>query len=190
MIEHQAEPRSNWFCVKAQSKREHIAAAALRQNPEVEVFLPRIRFKRNTSRGPAWFTEALFPNYLFARFDFLAYLRYVHHARGVRGVVHFNERWPSIPEGVIDGLRGLGEQDEPFVISDRFEPGDSVEIAGGAFHGLCAVVTRALPGRTRIAILLDFLGRQTMVEIPSGQLIRREDPRTVACTGPRSLAPR
>src|ERR1700748_1946643 len=78
-------------CVKTQSKREHIAAAALRQNAEVEVFLPRIRFKKNTSRGPAWFTEALFPNYLFARFNFHTCLRYVHHARGVRGVVHFKE---------------------------------------------------------------------------------------------------
>lgn len=193
LLNQEATPREMesclaWFCVKAQSKREHIAAAALRENPEVEVFLPRIRFKKNTSRGPAWFTEALFPNYLFARFDFHSCLRYVHHARGVRGVVHFNERWPSVPEGVIEGLHGLVEQDEIFVVSDQFEPGDSVEIAGGPFHGLDAVVTRALPGRVRIAILLDFLGRQTMVEIASGQLVPREDPRRAAHLSPPSLA--
>jgi transcriptional antiterminator RfaH len=183
------EPCLTWFCAKTQSKREHIAAAALRQNPEVEVFLPRIRFKKNTSRGPAWFTEALFPNYLFARFDFDISLRYVHHARGVRGVVHFNDQWPSVPDCVIDGLRGLVEQDDLFIIPDRFESGDSVEIAGGAFHGLYAVVTRALPGRTRIAILLDFLGRQTTAEIPPERLIRREDPRRVACLDTPSFAP-
>ena len=185
----QMESSAAWFCVKTQSKREHIAAAALRQNAEVAVFLPRIRFKKNTSRGPAWFTEALFPNYLFARFDFDACLRFVRHTRGVRGVVHFNEHWPSVPDEVIEGLRGFVEQDEVVVISKQFEPGDSVEIAGGPFHGLDAVVTRALPGKMRIAILLDFLGRQTMAEVSASQLVQRDDPRRIAHLDPLLLTP-
>src|SRR5258705_250702 len=58
-----------WFCLRARSKHEHIAARHLQQMTDVEVFLPRIRFRRKTRQGPAWVTEALFPNYLFARFD-------------------------------------------------------------------------------------------------------------------------
>ena len=79
----------NWFCLRSQTKHEHIAAAHLAQLPKLEVYLPRIRFKRSTRMGPAWFTEALFPSYLFARFDLLSSVRRVHHARGVTGVVHF-----------------------------------------------------------------------------------------------------
>ena len=65
---------------------------------KLTVFLPRIRFKRATRQGTAWVTEALFPGYLFARFDWRTSLRLVQHSRGVRGVVHFGERWPAIPD--------------------------------------------------------------------------------------------
>src|SRR5260370_33331325 len=63
-------PTKAWFCLRAQPKREHIAAACLRQTCEVEVFCPRLRFRQLTSRGPVWFIEAMFPGYLFARFDY------------------------------------------------------------------------------------------------------------------------
>ena len=50
-----------WFCLRTQPKHEHIAAAHFRGDPDLEVYLPRIRFKRATRRGPVWFTEALVP---------------------------------------------------------------------------------------------------------------------------------
>src|SRR6266699_4848090 len=107
-----------WYCIRAQPKHEHIAAGHLKNEPDIEVYLPRIRFKRSTRRGPVWFTEALFPNYLFARFDLAAALRRVHHHRGVRGVVHFGQHWPTIPEGVIDELRASVGADEVHVIGE------------------------------------------------------------------------
>ena len=64
------QPIDWWFCLRAQPKREHIAAACLRQNSEVEVFCPRVRFRKHTNRGPVWFVESMFPGYLFARFDY------------------------------------------------------------------------------------------------------------------------
>lgn len=162
-----------WFCVRTQPKHERIAAASLRRNLELEVFLPRVRFKRPTRQGPVWVTEALFANYLFARFELGGYLRRVQSARGVSGVVHFGQYWPAIPDPVIAELRAsLGDQ-ELHVIASVFEPGDEVEIAGSAFHGLTAVVTRVMPGRQRVAVLLDFLGRQTMVELAEQQLVRQ-----------------
>lgn len=160
-----------WFCVWTQTKHEHIAAAYLRQNLELEVFLPRIRFKRPTRQGPAWVTEALFTNYLFARFDPGAFLRRVQHAAGVRGIVHFGDRWPTIPGDTIAELRAALGNEELHVISSEFNPGDKVEIVGGAFHGLHAVVKRFLPAKQRVAVLLDFLGRQTPVELAGSQLV-------------------
>ena len=58
---------AEWFCLRAQPKHEHIAAAHLQKVSEVEVFLPRVRFQRATRQGMAWVTEALFPNYFFSR---------------------------------------------------------------------------------------------------------------------------
>jgi transcriptional antiterminator RfaH len=169
--------RALWFCLKSQPKHEHIAAAHLRQNSAVEVFLPRIRFKRATRHGTAWATEALFPGYLFARFDWQTSLRLVQHSRGVRGVVHFGERWPAIPEEIIRELQQSIGTTGLRIIPESFAPGDEVEITEGAMRGLRAIVTRVLPGRERIAVLMEFLGRQTMIELPRHFLIKEGDER-------------
>jgi transcriptional antiterminator RfaH len=160
-----------WFCLRTLPKHEHIAAAQLRQEIEIEIFLPRIRFLRPTRCGPAWVTEALFQNYLFAKFNLLASLRRVQAARGVRGVVHFGNRWPTIPEAAITELRAAMDGRDLRVIEDTLRPGDMVQIAEGAMHGLQAVVTHVMPARQRAAVLLDFLGRQTTVELDRSQLI-------------------
>jgi len=168
----------DWFCLWSQPKHEHIAAAHLRNLAGVEVFLPRIRFKRPTRRGMVWVTEALFPNYLFARFDWHKTLSEVQHARGVRGVVHFGERWPTIQEGIIEDLRQAVGATELRVIPARLAPGDEVEIASGNFQGLQAVVTRVMPNRDRVAVLMEFLGRQTSIELPASAVLKQGSERS------------
>jgi hypothetical protein len=37
-----------WFCLKAQPKREHLAATALRRQFAIESFSPRLRFRKMT----------------------------------------------------------------------------------------------------------------------------------------------
>jgi len=172
-----------WFCLKSQPKHEHIAAAQLRQEMQFEVFLPRIRFKRSTRVGQVWVTEALFPGYLFARFDLLESLRRVQSCRGVRGVVHFGDRWPAIPPETIQELQlRLGEE-KVRVLTPEFAPGDRVKITGGAFHGLEALVSKVLSGRERVAVLLEFLGRQTTVEVSREALLPAAEQRKLLFDG-------
>ena len=185
----QAGGSALWFCLKSQPKHEHIAAAHLavshhdKTDKVVEVFLPRIRFKRATQQGTVWVTEALFPGYLFARFDWQSTLRQVQHSRGVRGVVHFGERWPAIPDAVILELQQAVGATGLHTIPENLKPGDEVEITEGAMRGLRAVVTRVLPGRERIAVLMEFLGRQTMIELPRHFLLKEGDERAGIFTG-------
>jgi len=63
------------------------------------------------------------------------------------------------------------------VVPEQPALGEDVQISGGAFHGLKAVVTRVLPARQRVAVLLEFLGRQTTVEVGLANLIREGDQR-------------
>lgn len=171
------ELRTAWFCLRSQLKHEHIAARHLRQCSDVEVFLPRIRFRRKTRQGVVWATEALFPNYLFARFNWMASLRQVHHVPGVAGVIHFGSHWPTIPDGTMEELRALFGRDELHVLPEDANVGDEVQIAGGVFHGLHAVVTHVMPSRKRVTVLLEFLGRQTAVELPQDNVVREENAR-------------
>lgn len=167
-----------WYCLRTQPRHEHIAAANLRADAGVEVFLPRIRFRRKTRVGPQWVNEALFPAYLFARFEFTAQLRRVQSARGVRGVVHFGDRWPVIPDAVIAELRAAVGDGQLRVLPDDYEAGEEIHVAAGPFAGLAAIVTRHQPARQRVAVLLDFLGRQTAVELPEASVLKTSERRT------------
>jgi transcriptional antiterminator RfaH len=159
-----------WFCVRTHPKHEHIAAAQLRQEPDIEVFLPRIRYRRSTRSGPAWVNEALFKDYLFARFELSTALRRVKHSRSVRDVIHFGDRWPTVPEIIIAQLQDAMGGEDLRLVEDPLQPGDNVRIASGAMSGLEAVVTRVMPSKQRVALLLDFLGRQTAVEMNRNDL--------------------
>lgn len=164
-------PTPAWFCVRSKPKREHLAAAQLEEQAKIEIFVPRIRFRRSTRRGAAWVTEALFPCYFFARFELSSDLRRIQSARDVTKVVHFGNHWPVVPDNAISQLREIIGTGDMRVIDPDLNPGDDVEIAGGAFHGLQAIVTRAIAGSQRVAVLLDFLGRQTMLDLDRVQLV-------------------
>jgi transcriptional antiterminator RfaH len=165
-----AAERPAWFCLRAQPRREHVAAGHLRLLREVEVFFPRIRFRRPTVRGVVWVTEALFPGYLFARFDWGRYLRWVQASPGVVCVVHFGQRWPTIPAAVVEELRRRLGEEEVRVVGERLRPGDRARVMGGVLQGLEGVVDRVLPARRRVQVLLEFLGRQVSVEMPEEQV--------------------
>ena len=136
-----------WYCVRSQVKQEHIAAAHMRKMEAIDVFLPRIRFRRATRRGPVWFTEAMFPNYLFARFNWKTSLQMVNGLPGVNKVVHFGTHWPSIPDGVIGELKVAVGEEQIRIVPAEMAPGDHVTIAGGMFHGLQEIVTQVRPSR-------------------------------------------
>ena len=165
-----------WFCVRSQPKHEHIAAARLRE-AGVEVFLPRIRFKKGSARGPVWVTEALFPNYLFARFDWDKSVRLVRHASGVSIVVSFGSNVPRVPNEVIDELRHHVGERELHVLPEEFAPGEEVQISGGAMHGLSAVITQIMPAKQRVKVLLGFLGQQVTVEVENAAVVKSAVPR-------------
>lgn len=104
-------------------------------------------------------------------------MRQVHHANGVAGVVHFGEKWPTIPDEVIAELRATIGETEIHVIEESLKPGDAVNITGGIFHGLKAIVTQVVSSQERVRVLLEFLGRQTSVEIGRETVVKEEDER-------------
>jgi transcriptional antiterminator RfaH len=161
-----------WFCLRTQPKHEHIAAGYLEQFEDVEVFNPRIEYTRSTRLGPALVRESMFPNYLFARFDWKHSLAKVRYANGVRGVVHFGDRWPTLPNSVITDLRALVGVTGLHVLPSALAPGDKVALSGGVFHGLEAVITQVMPASSRVVVLMTFLGDQRFVELEATKVVK------------------
>jgi transcription antitermination factor NusG len=48
-----------------------------------------------------------------------------------------------------------------------------VQIVGGAFVGLDAVVTQVLEAKERVKVLMDFLGRKMEAEVQFSSVIRQ-----------------
>jgi transcriptional antiterminator RfaH len=159
-----------WYCVRTQTKHEHIAAAHLRRSLEIEVFNPKLRIRRATRRGAVWFLEALFPGYIFARFDWTQQSQAVRGARGVSTLVTFGTVAPAVPDAVVEHLRSQFDENEAHEVPDDLQQGDTVTIGGGPFHGLEATVLRVMTATNRIQILLEILGGTKPVEIPLEQV--------------------
>jgi transcriptional antiterminator RfaH len=171
------QPKGSWFCLRAQPKREHIAAACLRQVSEVEVFCPRVRFRKSTTRGPVWFVESMFPGYLFSRFDYTAINRRVRQSPGVSGFVQFGERLALLPDELLSELKTRTGEGELLELNQALEPGRTVQITRGPFQGLEALVTRLISAKERVEILIEWMGRSLYAEASIADLLPLTGPR-------------
>lgn len=166
-----------WYAVRAQPKRERIAAKSLRESLELEVVCPIVKYRKMTRRGPVWWSEAMFPGYLFVRFDRMKHERAVCYAQGVLTVLKFGEYLPPIDAGFVSALADqLGGEDE-ITISHSVELGDQLEIAEGPLSGQVGDVVEVLPGKDRVRLLVDFIGgeQELVVDLLSLLLPGRPD---------------
>ena len=154
-----------WYCLRTQPKHEHIAAAQLRRALGIEVFCPRVRLQKRTRTGLKWFVEALFPNYLFARFPLRENHARVRYSPGVSGIVQFGERFASVPDEAITELTGFIGAEEVKTVAFEIAEGDEVEIVHGPLQGQHGLVTRLHSAQERVRILLEFLGQTREVEV-------------------------
>jgi len=172
------EPNTpEWYCVRTQTKREHIAAGHLREIESIEVFCPRLRYRKATRRGKIWWVEPLFPGYLLAKFHFAEMERAVTFCQGVRGLVRFGSEFPHVPASFVDALRDEirdrsdSDDQESFSVSPIIQVGDEVEIAHGPLQGMHGTIISVAPAAERVKILLEFLGQQHAVDVDLFSLI-------------------
>lgn len=160
-----------WYCVKTKPKQEGIATRLLRSELGLEVFCPKIRFKRARSTGVAWVNEAMFPGYIFARFVYPELYRRIAVTSGVAKTLSFGGRPCILDEQIIEGLRQYVADGETVEIASEIKEGEEVKVVEGPFAGVRALVTRILPARERVAILLNMLGQEREIEVAAHDLL-------------------
>jgi transcriptional antiterminator RfaH len=151
-----------WYCLRSKPKKERMAASSLESLHGLVVFCPQIRFQRKTVRGPVWFQEAMFPGYLFARFDLFEMKRMVAYSPGILNIPMFDGKFVSVPDEVIESLR---TQLNPESVADAGVPleiGEETTILEGSMQGLKVKVIKLMPARERVGVLMEMLG--TLVE--------------------------
>lgn len=161
-------PRARaWFVARTKPNREDYAVRTLGLRG-VSVFMPRI-VEAECYLPAAGFRQPapLFPGYLFVNVDLASEYHQVIWAPGIRDLVSLGGAPVPVDALVIDQLRlRCDEQGVVHVSPAPLNRGDRVEIADGPFAGLLATVETVMPRQRRIRLLIEFLARQTSVDMP------------------------
>lgn len=181
----QSDPQARWYCVKTQPKREQIAAQHLRRLDGVEVFAPRLRYRKSTARGRIWWIEPLFPGYVLVNMKLEEMRSRVNHCSGVSGLVRFGREVPAVPDQLVESLqREVALQGDHETISSVpvIEIGDEVRVANGPLKGMSGYVVEIIPSLERAGILLEFLGQPRAIELDFLSLVLPRKPLALPAT--------
>ena len=168
-----------WYVVHAKPKCEHLAAGMVAELPEVQTYCPRIRFQRSTRRGKVWFMEALFPGYFFARFAPATSFRAVKHAQNVLRVLEFGGQLAHVADSFIADLKEEMQHEDIRLVEVPIALGDEVEVTTGPMRGLRGIVSCLTNAKERVQILMEFLGRENLVEVHTDALLTEHTPRSI-----------
>lgn len=167
---------AHWYAVRAQLKREALAVAHIRERCALDVYCPHLTLWKKTRLGPRRFTEALFPGYLFVHCELAEARRHINAMPGVCGVVHFRERTPHIPPGLIEELRTRLGGEHYECTPATLAKDTTVQITRGPFTDFVGRICHAPKGGERVELLLEFLGQTLRVSLPRAELLPLEAP--------------
>jgi transcriptional antiterminator RfaH len=150
--------------VQSRRHKERAVQAALGRDG-IPTYLPLLRHWPRPAVGSD--VGPLFPGYVFCR-PSRGQLTSVTSCSGALGLLSFGEGPAHVGAAVIAFLRARAGASGIVEISPT--AGREVTITEGPLRGLAAVIERRLTARQRVLVLLEFLDRQTRVELPEGWL--------------------
>jgi transcriptional antiterminator RfaH len=174
----EAADSRHWYVIRTKPKQETRAESNLRAWG-IETFAPKVRGLRlRVTSGRSFRIEALFPGYLFARFDATNLYAKVRLTRGVHSVVGFGESATPVEDSTISGIRSRVQEDGLVHLAD-VQPGDPVEVVDGPLRSLAGIFDGALSGGDRVRILLTAMACSARVNLPKA-FIRKTAPCVLA----------
>ncbi len=165
-----------WYCFCTLPKKERIAATHIEGEAGLPAFAPVVRYLKNTRRGKVTFQEAMFPGYIFVHCDLKSVYRRIMATNGIRALVTYGELVPRVPADFIETVREQIARAQQRADQPELGAGTKVVIAEGAFKGIEAVVSGAVPGKERVRLLLEFLGQQIEVKVPRQSILPAKSP--------------
>jgi transcriptional antiterminator RfaH len=156
------EEQRDWYVVYSKPHKEEQAQFHLRTKG-LEVFFPRLDLVRVAEKRKR--IIPLFPNYLFVRFHLPTEFHYVIWSPGVKRLVSFSDRPIPLDERVVTFLKQQTDGHGLIKAHSQLRVGQEVEIRGGPFDGLIAIIQDPPDARGRVKILLKLLSRQISVKL-------------------------
>lgn len=163
------QPSLNWYALNVRRRMEKVAATCL-EGKGYEYLLPVQRVKTQWSDRVKESERALFPGYMFCRFDPRERVPLLT-TPGVLSIVGFGKELVPVLDSEMEALgRIVNSQHEaqpcPFVAN-----GEMVEITAGPLKGLQGLVTEGGSG-LRVIVSVELLQRSVSVHVQSTDIRR------------------
>jgi transcriptional antiterminator RfaH len=163
-------PPSAWIVVNTQQHREQIALENL-DRQAFSAYCPMMRTRVRHARRTQEVLRPLFPGYLFVHVNAdVQRWRPILSTYGVRTVVCCGDRPSFLDDGFVEGLRAREIDGAIVRPASRYEPGQRVKMAGGAFDGLIATILE-MDEKDRLVVLMDLLNRPTKVRVGAHSVV-------------------
>jgi transcriptional antiterminator RfaH len=156
------DKQRDWYVVYSKPHKEEQAQFHLRTK-NLEVFFPRLDLVRVAEKRKR--IIPLFPNYLFVRIHLPTEFHYVVWSPGVKRLVSFGESPIPIDERIVSFLKQQTDSEGVIIARSQLRPGQEVEIRGGPFDGLIAIIQDPPDAKGRVRVLLKLLSRQISVKL-------------------------
>ena len=162
-----ASDKARWYAVAAKPGQE-LGAARHLERQGFETFTPSIVRTVRHARRRMERRTALFPGYLFVRFDIESCAwRSVNGTLGVRSLVMAGERPLPAPRGLVESFIELS--DKAGLMRTEIEEGQRVEILSGPFASWVGTVER-LDDRGRVFVLLRLMNGEGAIAMDRASL--------------------
>jgi transcriptional antiterminator RfaH len=152
----------DWYVVYSKPHKEEQAQFHLRMKG-LDVFFPRLDLVRVAEKRKR--IIPLFPNYLFVRIHLPTEFHYVTWSPGVKRLVSFGDRPIPLDDDVVNFLKQQTDAEGLIKARSQLRSGQEVEIRGGPFDGLIAIIQDPPDAKGRVRILLKLLSRQISVKL-------------------------
>ena len=157
---------ASWYAVWTRSHCEQVVSAQLSARG-FDVFLPEMATWSRRAGAAHLIQAPMFPGYLFIR-DAMDKQRYLQ-VLGARGVVRvLGESWDRlapIPDAEIEALQRVVAARIPVLPYSHLAAGDRVTVVDGPLAGIDGFFVHDRPGRGRLVLSINLLGRSVAVEV-------------------------
>jgi len=163
------QAHSRWFLAYTKPRFESVAQVNLQQQG-FEVYLPLYKNSKNRSRLCQRVRAHVSALYFFRPSRPSQSITTVRSTKGVNNLVRFGFEPAVLPDNVLQLIRELEQSRNQVSVQDAspFKAGQSVRLKHNALNNMQGLVQSV--GAKRVDVLLEIMGRPTVVQVEHHQL--------------------
>jgi transcriptional antiterminator RfaH len=163
-------PPDRWFLAYTKPTQEQIAKLNLEQQA-FEAYLPLYKKFKKTEQGPVSLFEPMFPRYiLFKPSKPGQSISVVRNTKGIATIVRFGFEPAMLHDDIVDRIRQLEQDRNHATLQElsNLKAGQMVRLKHTALGGIEGLIQSV--SSKRVAVLLEILGRPTVVQLKHHQV--------------------